>query len=324
MSVVTRSEYQESNIKHQESKCTTREFVAVRPPRHSLGFSFLIFAFASLLGGSLLARAEPAVARQAASEARLGEGASRSGTGITAITIPSADVTLSFVQAGRIANIRVREGEAVKVGQVLVEQDDAVDQARLAQLQAESQDTTKIQAAEVSLAQKKVDLKKLETAAARNAATELEVEYAKLNVTIAGLSLQVAIFEHEQAKRKYEEAKLQIDSMSLKSPIGGSVEKIDVETGESVNALATVVRVVQIDPLWIDVPVPLIQARSLQHGNMTRVEFPDPKKMTADGMVIYIGAVADAASGTLRVRVQVPNKSKRPAGEHVSIVFPDS
>lgn len=247
-----------------------------------------------------------------------------SDAGIAAITAPSADVTLSFVQPGRIANVRVREGEAVTVGQALIEQDDAVDRVRLAQLEASSQDTTQIQAAEASLAQKKVDLKKLEAAAAKNAATELEVEYAKLNVTIAGLSLQLAVFEHEQARRKYEEAKLQIDNMSLKSPIGGSVEKIDVETGESVNALTGVVRVVQIDPLWIDVPVPLVQARSLKYGAVSRVEFPDPHKATVEGIVIYMGAVADAASGTLRVRIQVPNKTRRPAGEHVKVIFPTS
>jgi len=112
--------------------------------------------------------------------------------------------------------------------------------------------------------------------------------------------------------------------MSLKSPIGGSVEKIDVETGESVDALASALRVVQTDPLWIDVPVPMTQARSLKYGAVTRVEFPDPQKATVEGMVIYMGAVADAASGTLRVRIQVPNKSKRPAGEHVKIIFPAS
>ncbi len=247
-----------------------------------------------------------------------------SGAGVTAITIPSADVTLSFVQPGRIAEVRVREGESVKADQVMVVQDDKVERARLAQLEADSQDTTKIQAAEASLAQKKVDLKKIETAAAHNAATELELEYAKLNVTVAGLSLQVAIFEHEQAKRKFEEAKLQIDRMTLNSPIGGSVEKVDVETGESLDALKSAIRVVQTDPLWIDVPVPMTQAMNLRYGAAARVEFPEPKKATTDGIVIYIGAVADAASGTLRVRIQVPNKSKRPAGEHVQVIFPAS
>ena len=243
---------------------------------------------------------------------------------ITAITVPSADVTLSFVQPGRIAEVLVREGESVKAGQVLVVQDDKVERARLAQLEADSQDTTKIQAADASLAQKKVDQKKIETAAAHNAATELELEYAKLNVTVAGLSLQVAILEHEQAIRKFEEAKLQIDRMSLKSPISGSVEKVDVETGESLDALKSAIRVVQTDPLWIDVPVPVPQAMNLRYGAAAQVEFPEPRKVTAEGIVIYIGAVADAASGTLRVRIQVPNKGKRAAGEHVQVLFPVS
>lgn len=245
-----------------------------------------------------------------------------SGAGIAAITNPSADITLSFVQPGRIAKVHFKEGDTVKAGAVLVQQDDAVERARLAQLEAESQNTINIKAGEASLAQKRVDLKKLEKAAALNAATALEVEHAKLDVKIAELSLQVAVFEHEQAQRKYDEAKLQIDNMSLKSPIDGSIEKIDVETGESINALESAVRVVQIDPLWIDVPVPLAETTNLRYGNTAQVEFTGPGKMSVEGTVAFIGAVADAASGTLRVRVEVPNKSNRPAGEHVRVVFP--
>ena len=245
-------------------------------------------------------------------------------TQIAAITIPSADVTLSFVQPGRIAEIHFKEGDAVRAGDALVQLDDAADQVRLAQLRAESENLTHILAAEASLAQKRVDLKKLQTAAERNAATELEVEHAKLDVTIAELSLKVAIFDHEQAQRKYDEAKIQIENMSLKTPIDGSIEKIDVEIGESVNALDIVARVVRIDPLWIDVPVPLTKTTNLRHGNTARVDFPDPDKISADGAIVFIGAVADAASGTLRVRVQLPNRSDRPAGEHVRVTFEPS
>ena len=50
-------------------------------------------------------------------------------SGIEAITNPSADVTLSFVQPGRIATVHLQEGDTVKAGQVLVKQDDAVEQA---------------------------------------------------------------------------------------------------------------------------------------------------------------------------------------------------
>jgi RND family efflux transporter MFP subunit len=241
---------------------------------------------------------------------------------IRAITRPSADRTLSFVQPGRVAKIYFKEGDVVKAGQVLVQQDDAVERAQLAHAQAQSQDTTQIQASEASLAQKRVDLKKLEKAAARNAATELEVEHARLDVTMAELSVQLATFEHEQAVRKYDEAKIRVDNMSLKSPIDGRIEEILLETGESSNALADVIRVVQIDPLWIDVPVPLTQATKLACGSAAEVRFPGPEQVSAQGSVVYVGAVADAASGTLRVRVEVANQSNRPAGEHVQVVFP--
>ena len=245
-------------------------------------------------------------------------------TQIAAITVPSADRMLSFIQPGRIAKIHFKEGETVKAADALVQLDDAAEQVRLAQLEAEAENLTQIQAAEASLAQKRVDLKKLQIAAELNAATELEVEHARLDVTIADLSLKVAIFEYEQAQRKYEEAKIQIDNMSLKTPIDGSIEKIEVETGESVNALGDVVRVVQIDPLWIDVPVPLIKTTNLRRGNTARVDFPDPDKISVDGTIVFIGAVADAASGTLKVRVELPNKSNRPAGEHVRVTFEPS
>jgi RND family efflux transporter MFP subunit len=245
-------------------------------------------------------------------------------TAIAAITTPSADRMLSFVQPGRIAEVNIKEGASVKAGQVVVQQDDAVERARLAQLEADSQNMLNVQAGEASLAQKQVDLKKLEKAAALNAATALEVEHAKLDVKVADLSVKLAVFELEQAQRKFDEAKIQIENMSLKSPIDGIIEKLEVEAGESVNALEDVVRVVQIDPLWIDTPVPLEKARDLRYGDKTQVTFPGSKETSVGGTIVFIGAVADAASSTLMVRIEVPNSSLRPAGEHVRVIFSTS
>jgi RND family efflux transporter MFP subunit len=243
--------------------------------------------------------------------------------GIRAITKPSADVAQSFVQPGRIAAVHFKEGDAVKAGQALVQQDDAAEQVLLAQLKAQSEDITQIRASEASLAQKKVDLQKLEKAAASNAATALEVEHARLDVTIAQLSLELAQFEHEQAGRKYQEQKVRVENMLLKSPIDGYIEKIEVEVGESVNTTTEVIRVVQVDPLWIDVPVPLAQAAGLKAGMTARVELAESGKkgLIGEGRIIFVGAVADAASDTLRVKIEVPNKARRPAGEHVLVSF---
>lgn len=238
-----------------------------------------------------------------------------------AITKPCADVTLSFVQPGSIAKINYKEGDIVQVGNVLIQQDDSVEQIKLEQLKAESDDETKIQHAEITLQQRAVDVKRLQEAGAA-VTTATEVEYAKLNQQIAELQLHIAQFEHEQAIRKYEEAKKQVERMTLKSPIDGRIEKIDKEKGESVNALEDVIRIVRIDPLWIDVPVPVAQTANLRYGGKAVVEFPEPNKMTEEGTIIFIAAVSDASSDTRTVRVQVPNKFNRPASENVLVSFP--
>lgn len=109
--------------------------------------------------------------------------------------------------------------------------------------------------------------------------------------------------------------------MSLKSPIAGTIDRVEVEVGESINGLADVLRVVKTDPLWIDVPVPLALGRTLKLGQVAKVRFPDSEEKASDGKIIYISTVADAASSTLRVRIEVGNKSNRPAGEHIKVVF---
>ncbi len=243
---------------------------------------------------------------------------------IEAITNPSADVTLSFVQPGRIMAVLLSEGDTVKAGQVLVRQNDAAEQARLAQIKAQSENESQLEASKASLDQKIVDLEKLEWAAERGAATPREVAHAKLDVRIAELSRDIAEFDLQQSKRKYLEEKIRVDNMTLKSPIDGRVEKIDVEVGESTNVLADVIRVVRIDPLWIDVYVPLNRARTIKAGAAATIRFPDGDNPTVAGKVIFVAAVADAASSTLRTRIEVPNKTNRPAGEHVTVILQDA
>jgi membrane fusion protein (multidrug efflux system) len=243
-------------------------------------------------------------------------------TPIEAITNPSADVTLSFVQPGTIAGILLKEGNRVKASQLLVQQDDLVAQAQLAQIKAQSTNTAEIEAGKASLEQKKLDLKKLEWAAERGAATEQEVAHSKLAVKIAELTLQIAQLDHDQNVRKYDEAKIRVENMKVKSPIDGVIEKISIEVGESVNGLEEVIRVVNVDALWINVHVPLARAKKLKFDQPVTINFPR-NELTTQGSIIFVAAVADAASGTLRIKIEVPNQTKRPAGEHVSVILPD-
>ena len=111
--------------------------------------------------------------------------------------------------------------------------------------------------------------------------------------------------------------------MRLVAPVAGLVEEVNVEEGESIGTLGPVVRIVQNDPLWIDVPVPMDQAQDLTIGQDVWVIFPadSADEASPNGRIIYKSAVADAASETLQIRIEVSNPLKRPAGERVDVAF---
>ena len=238
------------------------------------------------------------------------------------ITAPNADITLSFVVAGRVSEVRVEPGAMVEKDQLLVHLYDEPERIQSQQLKMLSQDRTKINAAKAELAQKQVDLKKLQQAQSKGAASVWEVEHLYLNVRIAELSLQSAILEQQQYRQRYDHALSQLARMRLAAPIAGFVEEVSVEAGESVGTLGPVIRIVQNDPLWIDVPVPITRALDLGLGQDAWITFPGATATESpNGRIINISAVADAASETLRIRIEVPNPQKRPAGERVAVAF---
>jgi len=242
---------------------------------------------------------------------------------VQAITMPSADITLSFIVPGRIAEILVKEGDTVAKDQVLAKLDDAPERIQTQQLKIQATDRNKILSAEAEFAQKRVDLKKLKAARRKGAASDWEIEHMGLSVRIAELSLAAAKVEREQYQRRYAQALSQLERMRLASPSAGRVEKVFVEAGEAVEKLGPVIHVVKIDPLWLDVPVPLIHSAQLALGQTAVVTFPGEETGGLENArIIHVSSVADAASDTLRVRIEVANPEGRPAGERIIVGFP--
>ncbi len=76
-------------------------------------------------------------------------------------------------------------------------------------------------------------------------------------------------------------------------------------------------RIVATDPLWIDVPTPTGQTLTLglKPGDKAWVllDLPGQPKVWV-GKVIEVGAAADPASNTRRVRVELANPNDWPSG----------
>jgi RND family efflux transporter MFP subunit len=242
-----------------------------------------------------------------------------------AVSKPSADIILSFVKPGRIYEVLCKEGDKVRTGKLLAKQEDRAELVRVKMLETQAADESKIKMTEAELLLKKKDLGKLEEALRKGAATEWETDHTRLDVEKTKIALERARLEHQQDIRRFEEASIEFDYLHLASPIDGYVEEVEIEAGESVQAFDSVMRVVQTDPLLIDVPIPVPLANQLMKDQAAIVIFPlanGQGDQAVEGKIENIASVAEAASNTLRVRIKVSNSQQRPAGERVIISFP--
>ncbi len=244
---------------------------------------------------------------------------------VEAITKPSADILLSFVRGGNIAEVLTKVGDNVDIGEVLARQEDGVEKLQLLQWEAKARNKTRIEAVKAGLAQKQKDLEKFIWAREEGAVTDWEVDHTRLEILTAKINLRQAELDFKQTKLQRDELKEQIKLLTITSPISGLVEEVLIERGESAQPLKPVLRVVKINPLWIDVPLPISYGVQIEKGQTATVRSSDSQGnlvMTHDeAKIINISAVADAASDTLKVRIEFPNLQNRPAGERVTVIF---
>lgn len=241
-------------------------------------------------------------------------------SGLPAITKPCQDVTLSCSRPGLIAKVMVKDGQVVKIDQPVVQQDSREEEAMLAADKSKADDTTSIRAQEAIRDQSKVDLARVQYAKDHGGSTPFELDKAKIDVVVAEARVKIAEVEQEQARLKYEQTRVVVEKMCLKSPINGLVQKAMVQPGEAVELNTKVIRLVNLDPLWVEVQVPALQARSLKKDAAAKVVFTD--KQAAAGKVILVDVVGDPASETIMVRVEVANFEMRQSGELVKVEFP--
>src|SRR5690606_18617156 len=112
------------------------------------------------------------------------------------------------------------------------------------------------------------------------------------------------------------------EKYTIRAPQAGVMEEIIVDAGETVEALKPVMRMVVIDPLRIDAPVRTRETLELKVGDPAWVRSPLRKANDfIRGEIVHLASVADAASNTRLVRIEIPNDVGVPAGIHVQVSF---
>ncbi|MBX3377805.1 MAG: efflux RND transporter periplasmic adaptor subunit [Phycisphaeraceae bacterium] len=236
------------------------------------------------------------------------------------ITRPSRDSVLGFSFPAEIVEVLVKGGQQVKRGEPLIRarDEDVRAQRDLAKLITEVD-------LDVQKAQYGVDLARVEFDAQKELRDKKAggnvIDYARAEATLKARTVDLEIAKHERKQQALQLAirQAQLDRLTILAPFDGVIDDVIVDVGQVKRETEPVLRIVNTDPLWIDVPTPTSQTltRGLKTGDPAWVvlDLPgDGAGKVWKAKVIEVGAAADPASNTRRVRVELANPSQWPSG----------
>lgn len=186
--------------------------------------------------------------------------------------------------AGRIAEIRFREGERVAKGAVLVRLDDSVQKADLDKARAN-----------LVLSKSKLD----------RAIDLLNKGF------LSGQARDEADNTHNVAKADAELMEARLSRTTIRAPFSGTIGLRQVSVGDYVKEGQDMVNLESLDPLKVDFRVPELALPLLRDGQTLQVTLDAIPDKAYDGRVYAINPLIDANGRAVVIRAQVPNKDGR-------------
>lgn len=182
--------------------------------------------------------------------------------------------------SGRIQRLNFEEGMAVKAGQVLIQLDDSVPRAELAQAQAN-----------LSLAQSQYR---------RSEALQKQgfVSQQARDESNSALKAQLANAALVRAR---------LDKMTIKAPFAGIVGLRAVSLGDFVSEGQDIAPLVAIDPLKVDFRVPEMYLTRVKVGQALTLRLDALPGDAREGRVFAVSPVVDAGGRSVLLRATVAN-----------------
>ncbi|MGE3778848.1 MAG: efflux RND transporter periplasmic adaptor subunit [Pirellulaceae bacterium] len=230
---------------------------------------------------------------------------------VEGFTEPYRTVAVAAAEMGIVEEIHVREGDPVRVGQLLATLDHELHGVQLAIAKTAASAVGRLESSQSELNLRRERLAKLEQLNRQGYAREEEVERARADVEIAEAELLTIREELALRKLELEKAQLQLDRRHVRSKLDGVVTKVHRECGEFVTSNEpVVVTVVQLNPLRLTLSIPRSDAVRMNSGTVLPVRLVAAQQQ-AMARVEYVSPVTDAESNTVMVRLTIDNEDLR-------------
>ena len=238
-------------------------------------------------------------------------------------TEPYRTIHVAAPEAGIIGQTLVEEGSVVRKGDPLVQLDVDLQQALLAIAEAGKEARGRVDASQAEVRLRQHMLSALEALRSTGHAQAEEVERARADLAIAEGQLTTAREQQQLKQLEYDRIRVQIDRRTVRAPLDGVVTKVLKHAGEftAPNDPHLLV-LVQLNPLTATFDVASKDAGDVAVGDSIDVRFQEGGQ-SAQAIVEYVSPVIDAESGTIAVKVRMPNPSgELQSGQSCTLIVP--
>lgn len=246
----------------------------------------------------------------------------RAETALSCIVKPRQTVELGAQVAGVLDEVLVGRGDRVERGQVVARLSRDVEQVNVALNEARAASIAEIERRKLELANKRNVLARKRKLSQRDFASKADLETAEVEARVAQQLLQEARDSREVARIELERAKAMVELRILRSPVDGIVTERQLAPGEFVSEQKPVMTLTDVNPLHVEVYLPLESYGVVELGQQVPVSLQEPIGGDYLASVVVVDNVIDAASGTFGVRLELPNPEGRiPAGLRCNVNF---
>lgn len=226
------------------------------------------------------------------------------------VVMPFRVLDLSSGVSGRLERVLVERAERVVAGQQLADLESQVEHANLTLARARAAMTSEVQLRASGLDFDERRLARIDNLQAKKVISVQDQDEAARAAKLGQWQLAVAKDNLRLAKLDTGRAEAALALRRVISPFDGVVVERFKSPGEFVDKEA-ILRVAQLDPLRIEVIVPIARYSEFTVGQSVTV-FPETAPQAPwQAPVIAVDAVGDPASGTFRARLEYPNPGQR-------------
>src|SRR5947209_5110153 len=223
-------------------------------------------------------------------------------------TVEARDIRVGSKIGGRIAEVRMREGDFVQPGQVLVTFDDQELKAALEQSRANFQKMTRgYRPEEIAEARAAAEQAKAEYEEKKNGYRPEEIAAAE-----ARYKQTVATYEklaHGNRREDIEQARAQLDydearyrEREVLAPSAATVEVLDVRSGDLIGPNTPVATLLERDQIYVRIYIPETEIGRVRLGQKGEVRVDSFPKTVFEGVVEQINQQAEFLPRNVQTR----------------------